>query len=169
MNNQFHKLFVDELKDLLDAEEQIRDSLPKMIDATSNRQLTIALQEHLDKTENHVTRLEEVLESLGEEAVGKKCKGVSGIISEGEQLLNEDVEPDVLDAAIIMASQKVEHYEIATYGTVVTWAKLMGLDEQADMLAETLDDEEKADKLLSKIAKREVNKDAGENPLPLSV
>lgn len=163
MNDQFHKLFLDEMADMLDGEQQIVKALPQLIKEATSQELNQDLTEHLSQTEDQVSRLEEAFQLLGEDPKTKPCKGLRGILSEGEDLLKEDMGPDVMDAAIIASAQRVEHYEIAAYGTLVTWAKLMDHDDVADLLSDNLDEEEKADELLSKIAQKSVNKKAEED------
>jgi ferritin-like metal-binding protein YciE len=159
--NQLRDLLKHEIKDLYSAEEQIIDALPKMIDKATNKDLKQALQQHLEVTEKQKGRLDDVLEALNEEreeegegALGlfkgeQKCLAMEGIIKEGEKLMKEDMSSEVSDAAIIAAAQKIEHYEISSYGTVRTYAQELNLDEVADMLKETLDEEYEADDLLT--------------------
>ncbi len=150
-------LFVEELKDLYSAEKQILKSLPKVAKKVENDELREALEMHVEETEQQVQRLEQVLEKFGESTRGKKCKGMEGLISENDELISEKPEPEVLDAGLIVGLQKVEHYEIAGYGSCVTFAKLLGDQESARLLAQTLDEEEAADKKLTDIAKKAVN------------
>jgi len=154
------KLLKDELADLYDAEQQMVKALPKMIDASSASELQQALKQHLSVTQKQVTRLEQVFEALGEKAHRKPCKGMAGIVSEGQEMLDEDLEESTLDAAIISAAQKVEHYEIASYGTVRTLAQTLGNNEVAELLEETLEEEKEADRLLTAIAESAINVDA---------
>lgn len=154
------ELYVDELKDLYSAEKQLVKALPKMAKNASNPELKQAFTDHLQQTEGHVERLEQIFEMLGERAGGKKCKGMEGLIEEAKELLEEDAAEDVLDAGMISKAQHVEHYEIAGYGTVRTWAQQLGLDDQADLLQQTLDEESKANELLSEIAESSVNLEA---------
>jgi ferritin-like metal-binding protein YciE len=146
------ELFVDELKDLYSAENQIIKALPKMIKNATSDELRSAFEEHLEQTKVHVERLEQIFEELGETPRGKKCKGMEGLIEEGKEMMEEDIEDDVLDAALISAAQRVEHYEIAGYGTVRTYAELLGLDDAVKLLEETLEEEKETDKRLSGIA-----------------
>lgn len=150
------KLFRDELADLYDAEQQILKALPKMIDAASATELKNALQQHRKVTEGQVKRLEQIFRTEGKPAQ-KKCKGMAGLIAEGQEMLDEDFEDDVRDAAIIGAAQRVEHYEIAAYGTVRTFAEHLGKDAAVELLQETLDEEKEADELLTQIAESSVN------------
>ncbi len=152
--DSLQKLYVDELKDLHSAERQIIQALPKMIKAASSPELKSALQEHLDVTKEQLARLDKIFEGLGKRATGKKCKGMEGLLEEGKELLQEDASPEVLDAGIISAAQRVEHYEMAGYGTVRTYAQLLGEKDAAKLLQQTLDEEGDADKNLTKLAER---------------
>jgi len=154
------KLYVEELKDLYSAEKQILQALPKMIKKTSNEQLRKAFQEHLQVTEKHVERLDSIFEGLGKSPRGKKCKGMEGLLEEGKEVMQEDMDPEVLDAALIAAAQRVEHYEMAGYGTVRTYAQVLGETGHAKLLQQTLDEEGAADKTLTKIAVSSVNVEA---------
>lgn len=151
------KLYVDELKDLWSAENQILKALPKMIKAASHRELKQAFTAHEKQTKEHVKRLEQVCAELGYSPRGKKCVGMEGLLKEGSDLIKERPDPDVLDAGLISAAQHVEHYEMAGYGTVRTWARLLGYDDQADILQKTLDEEGDTDKLLTGLAERSIN------------
>jgi ferritin-like metal-binding protein YciE len=155
------KLFRDEIADLYDAEQQILKALPKMIEAVSAPQLRNALEQHRKATEGQVKRLEEIFQTEGKPAP-KKCKGMAGVLAEGEEVLKEDYEGDVLDAAIIGAAQRVEHYEIAAYGTARAFAEHLGKNEAVELLQETLDEEKEADELLTQIAESQVNLGASE-------
>jgi ferritin-like metal-binding protein YciE len=154
------ELYVDELKDLYSAEKQLVKALPRMAKNATNPELKQAFTDHLQETEGHVERLEQIFEMLGERPGGKKCKGMEGLIEEAKEILEEDASEDVLDAGMISKAQHVEHYEIAGYGTVRTWAQQLGLSDQADLLQETLDEESKANELLSEIAETSVNVEA---------
>lgn len=145
-------LFVDELKDLYSAENQLLKALPKMAKAASSSELQAAFEEHLEVTQGQVQRLEKVFKKLGVSPKGKKCKAMEGLIEEGKELLEEDAEPAVLDAALIAAAQKVEHYEIAGYGTVRTYARMLGHEDAASLLQQTLDEEGEADKKLTELS-----------------
>ena len=147
-----HDLYLNELHDLYHAEHQIIKALPKMIESANSSDLRNALSSHLEQTQIHVDRLEQVFRLHNEEIKGEKCKGMQGIIDEGKDLAKHDENVDVRDAAIIASAQKVEHYEMASYGTVRTWAKLMGHDDAAVLLQQTLDEEGQADKKLTDIA-----------------
>jgi ferritin-like metal-binding protein YciE len=153
-------LLLDELKDLYDAEKQLVKALPKMAKASSDPELRAAFEEHLEVTRGQVARIEKVFDTLGEKARGKKCKAMEGLIKEGSELLEEDADPAVLDAALIGAAQRVEHYEMAGYGTVRTFAKLLGEEKAAELLQETLDEEGEADKKLTALAETVINVDA---------
>lgn len=144
--------FLEELKDIYSAEKQIVKALPKMIKAASSAELKIALQNHLGETENQVTRLEQISKNTGKPLTGKKCKAMEGLIEEAKETLEEDATPPVKDVAIIAAAQKVEHYEMASYGCARTYAKLLGDTKSIELLQKTLDEEGKADKTLTSIA-----------------
>ena len=145
-------LFLEQLRDLYDGEQQITKALPKMIEKAKHNELKNALQEHLDVTRGQIRRLDQIFKMLGEEASGETCKGMKGVIAEGEGLISDAKAPDVLDAGIIASAQRVEHYEMAGYGTVRTYAKLLGRNEIANLLQQTLEEEKEADQTLSKIA-----------------
>jgi len=147
-----HDVFVNELKDLYNAEGQLTKALPKMAKAASSEELRTAFENHLSETENQVERLEKIFKELDASPKGKKCKAMAGLIEEGKEIIEEDGEDAVKDAALIAAAQKVEHYEIASYGTVRTYAQLLGFDEAAELLQETLDEEAAADEKLTEIA-----------------
>ena len=147
-----HDLFVEQLQDLYSAETQLVEALPKLAGAASHEELRDAFEQHLSETREHVKRLEKVLKGVGEEPGDETCKGMQGLIKEGEEVLKMEGDPTVIDAALIAAAQRVEHYEIAGYGTVKTLADHLDLDDAKDLLDETLDEEGKADKLLTKIA-----------------
>jgi ferritin-like metal-binding protein YciE len=142
-------LYVDELKDLYSAEKQILKALPKMVKNATNPDLKAAFADHLEETEGQVQRLEQIFEEPGERPGGKKCVGMEGLTEEAKELLEEDAEEEVLDAGLISKAQHVEHYEMAGYGTVRTYARLLGFEEQAELLQETLDEEGAADKKLT--------------------
>jgi ferritin-like metal-binding protein YciE len=154
------ELYIDELKDLYSAEKQLVKALPKMAKNATNPELKDAFTTHLQETEGHVERLEQIFEMLGERPGGKKCKGMEGLVEEAKELLEEDATEAVLDAGMISKAQHVEHYEMAGYGTVRTYARLLGLDDQADLLQETLDEEGHANELLTQIAESSVNLEA---------
>jgi len=150
-------LFEDELKDIYSAEKQLVKALPKMAKAATSDDLRSGFEEHLEQTKGHVERIERVFELLEKTARAKKCKAMEGLIEEGSELMEEKAEPEVMDAALIAAAQKVEHYEIATYGTLVTWAKQLGLEEAAGLLQDTLDEEKDTDMKLTQLAETEIN------------
>jgi ferritin-like metal-binding protein YciE len=146
------QLYLKELRDLYDAENQITNALPKLIDAANNSELKNALQEHLNVTQTQIARLEQIFQSLNEKPSGETCKGMKGVIKEGDEIVSAGGDPATVDAGIISAAQRVEHYEMAGYGTVRTYAKLLGQDQHAQLLQQTLDEEEEADQTLTKIA-----------------
>lgn len=152
-----HDLMVHELKDLYSAERQLVQALPKMSKNATSDQLRTAIDNHLAETEEHVTRLEQVMESLGESPRGQKCDGMQGLIEEGKKLLKEEADPDVMDAGIIVSAQKVEHYEIASYGAVCEYARMMGHTEALQLLEQTLEEEKKADQTLNALAEGGIN------------
>ncbi len=145
-------LLVEELKDLYSAENQLVKALPKMAKAATSEELRQAFETHLQQTEVHVQRLEKIGKQLGESMKGKKCKAMEGLVEEGKEVMEEDAEPALLDLALIGAAQKVEHYEIAGYGTARTLAEISGEAKVAKILQETLDEEGETDKLLTEIA-----------------
>jgi ferritin-like metal-binding protein YciE len=147
-----HDLYIKELRDLYNAENQIVKALPKMIDAANSSELRNALAQHLDQTREHVTRLEQVFRMHNEDVKGEKCKGMEGIIDEGKDVVSHDENLDVRDAGIIGGAQKVEHYEIASYGSVRNWADQMGHVQDAQLLQQTLNEEKEADRKLTEIA-----------------
>ena len=153
-------LMVENLKDLYSAETQILKAGPKMAKAVENEQLRTALEQHLKETEQQVKRLEQIFQDLGEKPTGHKCKGMEGLLTENKEMMEEDADPDVLDAGLIVGQQKVEHYEIAGYGSAVTFAKLLGNNKAAKLLAQTLAEEKKADELLTKLAESTINVEA---------
>ncbi len=150
--SSLQELYIEELKDLYSAENQIIKALPEMIKAASSKQLQAGFGRHLEETKTHVKRLEEIFDKLDTSPKGKKCKAMEGLLEEGEELMEEDASPEVLDAGLIAAAQKVEHYEIASYGTVRTYAELLGDQEAAQLLQETLDEEDETDKKLTELA-----------------
>jgi ferritin-like metal-binding protein YciE len=158
--NTLKTLYIDELRDLYNAENQLVKALPKMAKAASSEELQDAFEKHLEQTKSHVDRLEEVFEEIGEKPKGKTCKAMKGLIDEGSEILKEDGEQSVIDAGIIVAAQKVEHYEIASYGSVRTFAQLLGKDRSVDLLQRTLDEESEANELLNKLAEDIVNPEA---------
>ena len=153
-------LFVDTLKDTYDAEHQITKALPKMVKAASTPELKMAFEQHLQQTDEHIKRLEQVFDGMGKKATRKSCAGMKGLIEEGSELMKEDAEPDVLDAGLIAAAQKVEHYEIAAYGTLSAYANLLGESNAARLFHETMEEEKQTDEKLTKLAERSVNIEA---------
>lgn len=151
--------FIDELKDVYSAEKQLTRALPKLAKKASDAELKNAFKDHLEETKGHVERVEKVFASIGKKATAKKCEAMAGIVEEGEGVMSEDAEPEVMDAMLIAAGQKAEHYEIATYGTLVAWAKALGHKEAADLLNQNEKEEGAADKKLTALAKR-INKAA---------
>lgn len=148
---------VDEIRDLYNAEKQLVKAPPKMAKGATSEELREALESHLDETENQVTRLERVFELLDEKPRGKHCAGMAGIVEEGSEKLQEDMEDMVLDACLIASAQKVEHYEMGAYGTVIAWAEALGLNEVRDVLNEKLEEEKAADKKLTALAESGIN------------
>ncbi|MEW4451838.1 ferritin-like domain-containing protein [Bremerella sp. JC817] len=146
--------FYDELRDIYHAEKQLLKALPKMAKKASKEQLAEAFREHLKETEEHVKRVEKAFEETGKAARAKKCEAMAGLIQEATETMKEDADPEVMDAFLIGLAQKVEHYEIATYGTLCTWAKLLGYKNAHSLLGDNLNEEETADKKLTKLAKR---------------
>jgi len=155
-----HDLYVNELKDLYSAENQLLKALPKMAKAASSEELSQAFEDHLEETEGQVERLEKIFKELGVSPKGKKCKAMEGLIEEGKEILEEDAEPSVRDAALIAAAQRVEQYELAGYGCVRTFARALGFEKAADLLLEPLDEEGAADHKLPDIAESVVNAEA---------
>jgi ferritin-like metal-binding protein YciE len=154
-------LYVDELRDLYSSESQLVKALPKMAKAASSEELREAFEEHLQQTEEHVSRLEQIFEQLEEKPTGKKCMGMEGLVKEGAETMDEDYPDEVMDAAVIGAAQRVEHYEIAAYGTVREMAKLLGEDDHVSLLEETLEEEKQADQKLTELS-QEINEAAAQ-------
>jgi len=146
------ELYIDELKDIYNAENQLVKALPKMAKAANSEELRTGFEEHLEQTRGHVQRLEQIFKELGEKPSGKKCKGMEGLVAEGQEMMGEDFEDDVMDAALISAAQRVEHYEIAAYGTVRTYAELLGEDTAVQLLEQTLEEEKETDQKLTDMA-----------------
>jgi ferritin-like metal-binding protein YciE len=155
--DNLRSLLIEDLMDLYDAERQITEALPQMIKAASAPELKSSLEDHLKVTQRQHDRLEKVFKKLGVEAEGKPCDGMKGLLKEGQKVLGKQADPDVKDAAIIAAAQKVEHYEIAAYGTARTYAKMLGDMEAALLLEQTLDEEGQTDQRLTKLAEYHVN------------
>ena len=157
-----HDAFVDELRDTYDAEKQLTKALPKLAKAATSPQLREAFEAHLEETRGQIQRLEQVFERLDEKVRGKHCEGIAGIIEEGKSIMEEEFDDATMDACLIAAGQRAEHYEIAAYGTLVAWAKAMGHMEAADLLQENLDEEKAADEKLSALAEGGINEGAAE-------
>lgn len=157
--NSLKELYVEELKDLFSAENQLTKALPKMAKAASSEELRQGFEEHLQQTQGHVERLQQIFEMLGAKGSGKKCLGMEGLVKEVSEIMGEDFKDAMMDAALISAAQRVEHYEIAGYGTVIAYAELLGEAEQASLLRETLQEEKETDEKLTELAK-EINAQA---------
>jgi len=160
--DNLEKLFVEQLKDVYNAEKQITRALPRMSKAATDEDLKGAFDQHLRETEKQVERLERIFKDLGKNPQGKRCAGMEGLIEEAKELLNEDVDEEVLDAGLIASAQKVEHYEMAAYGCLKTYARLLGNSDAEQLLEETLNEEKNADQLLTEIAERSINVEAME-------
>jgi ferritin-like metal-binding protein YciE len=158
--NTLQKLYTDELRDLYNAENQLLKALPKMAKAASSEELKGAFEKHLEQTKGHVKRLEQVFQELDEKPKGKTCHAMKGLIEEGSEILEEDGETSVRDAGMIVAAQKVEHYEIAGYGSVRTFAHLLGQNKAAELLQATLDEESETNELLNRLAEGVINPEA---------
>lgn len=152
MVSTLEDLYVEELRELYDAEQQVLEALPKLMTAATNLELKEGFRDHIRETQDQVRRLEEIFDDLGESPAGSHCKGIEGLIGECDEILEMTTNPEVRDAALISAAQRIEHYEIAGYGTVRSYAKQLGHDFAASKLKETLDQESKTDKELTKIA-----------------
>jgi ferritin-like metal-binding protein YciE len=158
--NALHELFLDELADVYNAEQQLTKALPKMARAARNEELRQGFETHLEETENHVQRLEQVIETLGESLKRKTCKAMKGLIEEGSEMMQEKKNSPAIDAALIAAAQKVEHYEIASYGTLCAWARQMGHHDALELLHETLEEEKATDERLTRLAENVANSEA---------
>jgi ferritin-like metal-binding protein YciE len=158
--DSLESLFIEELRDIYNGEKQILRALPKMAKAAESAELSQAFTKHLKETQGHVQRLEKILRELGQAVRGKQCKGMMGLIEEGKEKLEEEGEAAVLDAALIASAQKVEHYEIAAYGCLRTYAQLLGYDQVAKLLEQTLAEEEAADKKLTQLGEGGINEAA---------
>jgi ferritin-like metal-binding protein YciE len=150
-------LYLDELRDLYSAESQLVKALPKMAKAASSAELRSAFEDHLEQTRGHVSRLEQIFAKLDASPKGKKCKAMVGLIGEGKEVMDEDADANVMDAALIAAAQRVEHYEIAGYGCARSFARLLGDEKSAELLQETLDEEAAADRKLTELAESGIN------------
>ena len=155
-----HDAFIDELRDTYDAEKQLLKALPKIAKEAESAALRTAFETHRRETEGHVARLERVFGTIEEKVRGKHCDGMAGIIEEGKSVMEEDFEETTMDACLIASAQRVEHYEMAAYGTLVAWAEAMGHSEAAELLQQTLDEEKATDQLLTDIAESQINIDA---------
>ncbi len=151
-NGSLRELFVDELKDMYSMENQLVKALPTMAKAANSGDLSAAFEEHLEQTRGHVDRLEQIFAAMDVTARAKRCVGMEGIIDEGKEVVEEDLQPDALDAAIIGAAQRVEHYEIAAYGTARTHAQLLGIKKAVKLLAQTLEEEKETNERLTQLA-----------------
>jgi ferritin-like metal-binding protein YciE len=161
-----HDAFIDELRDLYDAEKQLTKALPKLAKTATSLPLREAFESHLEETRGHMERLEQVFDGLGEKVRGKHCDGIAGIIEEGKSIMEEDFDDTTMDACLIAAGQRAEHYEMAAYGTLVAWAQAMGHTEAAKLLQQTLDEEKAADKKLSGLAEGGINQSAADAAHP---
>ena len=161
-----HEAFIDELRDAYDAEKQLLKALPKMAKKASSEDLTAAFEAHLEETRGHVDKLEQVFGTLGEKVRGKHCDGIAGIIEEGKSVMEEDFDAETMDACLIAGGQRAEHYEMAAYGTLVAWAKVMGHTEAADLLEEILEEEKAADEKLTALAEGGINQAAADEAHP---
>ena len=155
-----HDAFIDELRDTYDAEKQLTKALPKLAKAATNAKLRAAFETHLQETQGQIARLEQVFESLDEKVRGKHCDGIAGIIEEGKSVMEEDFDDETMDACLVAAGQRAEHYEMAAYGTLVAWAKALGHNEAARLLQANLNEEGAADKKLSGLAEGGINRQA---------
>jgi ferritin-like metal-binding protein YciE len=161
-----HDAFLEELRDTYDAEKQLTKALPRMAKASTSPELRAAFETHLEETRGHVDRLEQVFASLDEKVRGKHCEGIAGIIDEGKSIIEEDFDEATMDACLIAAGQRAEHYEIAAYGTLVAWARDMGHTEAETLLQETLEEEKAADEKLTSIAESGINQEAADAAHP---
>jgi ferritin-like metal-binding protein YciE len=159
-NGTLHDAFLDELRDLYDAEKQLTKALPKLAKTATSPKLRDAFESHLEETRGHVERLEQVFEVLDEKARGKHCEGIAGIIEEGKAIIEEDFDDLTMDACLIAAGQRAEHYEIGAYGTMIAWAEAMGHEDAVTLLQQNLDEEKAADKKLSALAEGGINQQA---------
>jgi ferritin-like metal-binding protein YciE len=158
-HNNLKSLYVDELRDIYNSEQQLIKALPKMAKAANSEELRKGFEEHLEQTRQHATRLEQILSALGEPVKGKKCKGMAGIVAEGGEMMSEDFDGALMDAALISAAQRVEHYEIAAYGAVHAYSELMGESEAASLLQQTLEEEKQTNQKLTELSEQ-INSEA---------
>ena len=161
-----HDAFIDELRDAYDAEKQLLRALPKMAKKATSEDLSAAFEAHLEETRGHVDKLEQVFGTLDEKVRGKHCDGIAGIIEEGKSVMEEDFDAETMDACLIAGGQRAEHYEMAAYGTLIAWAKVMGHTEAADLLEEILEEEQAADQKLSALAEGGINQAAADEAHP---
>ena len=161
-----HDAFIDELRDAYDAEKQLLRALPKMAKKATSEDLTAAFKAHLEETRGHVEKLEQVFGTLEEKVRGKHCDGIAGIIEEGKSVMEEDFDAETMDACLIAGGQRAEHYEMAAYGTLVAWARVMGHTEAADLLEEILEEEKAADEKLTALAEGGINQAAADEAHP---
>jgi ferritin-like metal-binding protein YciE len=150
--NSLQDIYIEELRDLYDAENQIVKALPKMVEAANNEELQNAFTEHLEQTKEQIQRLEKIFEDAGLKAKGKKCEGIKGIIAEGQEWLDQELDAELMDVALIASAQRIEHYEIAAYGCVSAYAKALEREDEADQLEQTLDEEKDADEKLTELS-----------------
>lgn len=160
--NELKELYIEELRDIYSAEQQLVKALPKMAKACHSDELRSGFEEHLEQTRGHVKRLEQIFSALDEKPTGKKCKGMEGLIAEGQEMMDEDLGDDASDAGLISAAQRVEHYEIAAYGTVRTYANILGEQKAASLLEETLEEEKETDQKLTQLAEQ-INVEAAQS------
>jgi ferritin-like metal-binding protein YciE len=159
--NTLKDLYIHELKDLYSAEKQLIKAIPKIEKAAKNKELAAGFREHLEQTKQHAQRLERVLSCLGQTTRGPKCQGMEGIVAEGAEMIEEEGDDEVKDAGLIAAAQRVEHYEMAGYGTARTYGELLGDKEEAKLLSQTFEEEKETDEKLTKLAKSTINVGAG--------
>jgi ferritin-like metal-binding protein YciE len=157
-----HDAFLDELRDCYDAEKQLVKALPKMARSATSPDLREALESHLQETQGHVDRIEQIFGALDEKVRGKHCEGIAGIIEEGKAIMEEDFDGNTMDAALIAAGQRAEHYEMAAYGTLIAWARAMGHTDVVNLLQDTLDEEKAADEKLTELAEGGINQEAAD-------
>jgi len=162
MAGTLHDAFIEELRDLYDAERQLTKALPKLARAATSSTLRDAFESHLDETRGHIDRLAQIFQAMDEKPRGKHCDGIAGIVDEGEIMMGEDFDEATMDACLIAAGQRAEHYEIAAYGTLIAWAKVMRQDEAVRLLQQTLEEEKAADEKLSSLAEGGINQHAAE-------
>jgi ferritin-like metal-binding protein YciE len=157
-----HDAFIDELRDVYDAEKQLTKALPKLAKAATSDALRMAFEEHLEQTRGHVERIEQILTGLDEKVRGKHCDGIAGIIEEGKSVMEEEFDDMTMDACLVASGQRAEHYEMAAYGTLIAWASAMGHDDAADLLRQTLEEEKAADRKLTELAEGGINQEAAD-------